>query len=87
MRFPTFTEKIGSYHFTDNLRELAIEISLTSLGSNQTLRCPHFSTLAASRFCSLRDTMVANPVNEEGEKGGRSSAVEHQYPREKERKF
>lgn len=33
-----------------NVRELAIEISLTSLGSSQTLPLPHLRTLAASRF-------------------------------------
>ena len=41
-----------------DLLELAIEISLTSLGSSQTFRRPHESTDAASRFWSLRDTMV-----------------------------
>lgn len=40
-------------------RELAMEISLTSLGSSQTLPLPHLSTLAASRFCSLRETIAA----------------------------
>ena len=34
-------------------------ISLASLGSSQILRRPHFSTDAASRFCSLRLTMVS----------------------------
>lgn len=38
--------------------ELAMEISLTSLGSSHTFRSPHDSTDAASRFCSFRDTMV-----------------------------
>ena len=38
--------------------ELAMLISLTSLGSNQTLRLPHLSTLAASRFCSNSDTPI-----------------------------
>ena len=39
-------------------REFAIDISLTSLGSSQTLRRPHCSTDAASRFCSLSDTIA-----------------------------
>lgn len=40
-------------------RELAMEISVTSLGSSQTLRSPQLSTEAASRFCNLNDTMAA----------------------------
>lgn len=40
-----------------SVRELAIEISLTSLGSSQTLRRPHFNTEAANRFCSFKDTI------------------------------
>ncbi|BAS85050.1 Os03g0579550, partial [Oryza sativa Japonica Group] len=44
---------------TDFSRELAMEISLTSLGSSQTLPLPHLSTLEASRFCSLRETIAA----------------------------
>ena len=40
-------------------RELAMEISFTSLGSSQILRLPHFSTDAARRFCSFRDTIAA----------------------------
>ncbi len=39
-------------------REFAIDISLTSLGSSQTLRRPHCSTDAANRFCSLSDTIA-----------------------------
>lgn len=39
-------------------RELAIEMSLTSLGSSQTLRRPHFNTEAANRFCSFKDTIL-----------------------------
>jgi hypothetical protein len=39
-------------------RELAMEISLTSLGSSHTLRSPHFSTELASLFCSFRDTIL-----------------------------
>jgi hypothetical protein len=35
-----------------------MEISLTSLGSSQTFRRPHFRTEAASRFWSLSDTMM-----------------------------
>jgi hypothetical protein len=38
--------------------ELAMEISLTSLGSSQTLPLPHLSTLAASRFWSFNDTIA-----------------------------
>ena len=41
------------------VRELAMEISLTSLGSSQTFPLPHLRTLAASRFCSFRDTIFA----------------------------
>ena len=44
-------------------RELAMEISLTSLGSSQTLRTPQSSTEAASRFCSFRDTMAPAPTS------------------------
>merc|ERR1719318_1420464 len=40
--------------------ELALAISLISLGSSQTLLRPHFITEAASRFCSLSDDMVAD---------------------------
>jgi len=39
------------------LRELAMEISLTSFGSSQTLPFPHFRTLAESRFWSFNDTI------------------------------
>ena len=39
-------------------RELAKEISLISLGSNQILRFPHFKTEAARRFWSLRETVI-----------------------------
>lgn len=42
-----------------NLLELAMEISLTSLGSSQTLFLPQPRTEAASLFWSLRETMVA----------------------------
>ena len=38
------------------LRELAIEISLTSFGSSQTFLFPQSSTAAASRFWSFRET-------------------------------
>lgn len=37
--------------------ELAIQISLPSLGSIQTFPLPHLRTLAASRFWSFRDTI------------------------------
>lgn len=49
---------INEYNYGLNLLELAMEISLTSLGSSQTLRRPQLSTEAASRFCSLRDTIL-----------------------------
>ena len=35
-------------------REFALLISVDSLGSNQTFFFPHFSTLAARRFCRRR---------------------------------
>ena len=41
-----------------NVRELAMEISLTSLGSSQTLPRPHLRTLEASLFWSLSETIV-----------------------------
>ena len=50
-------------------RELAMEISLTSLGSSQTLRTPQVSTLAASLFCSLSDTMPGCPSLPSGRAG------------------
>ena len=37
--------------------ELAMEISLHSLGSSQTFPFPHLRTLAESRFCSFNDTI------------------------------
>merc|ERR1719508_215 len=40
-------------------RELALAISLISLGSNHTLFLPHFMTPAARRFCSLRELIAA----------------------------
>jgi hypothetical protein len=40
--------------------ELAMEISLTSLGSSQTFPLPHFSTLADSLFCNFSETIFAN---------------------------
>merc|ERR1719511_474528 len=39
-------------------RELALAISLISLGSNQTFFCPHFMTDAANRFCSFKELML-----------------------------
>lgn len=42
----------------ERLRELAIEISLDSLGSSHTFPLPHLRTLAASRFCSFSDTIA-----------------------------
>ena len=41
-------------------RELALEISLTSLGSSQILRFPQPTTDAARRFCVRRLTLVRN---------------------------
>lgn len=41
-----------------NVRELAMEISLTSLGSSQTLPRPHLRTLEASLFWSLSETIA-----------------------------
>ena len=38
--------------------ELALAISLISLGSNQTLFLPHFITLAANRFCSFKELIM-----------------------------
>ena len=43
----------------ERVRLFAMEMSATSLGSSQTFRRPHLSTDAASRFCSLSDTMAA----------------------------
>merc|ERR1719454_1022285 len=40
-------------------RELALAISLISLGSSQTLFLPHFMTPAARRFCSLSELIAA----------------------------
>merc|ERR550517_12942 len=40
-------------------RELALAISLISLGSSHTLFLPHFMTPAARRFCSLRELIAA----------------------------
>jgi len=37
-----------------------MEISLPSFGSSQTFPLPHFRTLAASRFWSLRETISAS---------------------------
>ncbi len=45
-------------------RELAMEISLTSLGSIQIFLFPHFRTDAASLFCNFRETF-ANRKKEE----------------------
>lgn len=41
----------------NNVRELAIEISLASFGSSQTFPFPQPSTLAASRFWIFSDTI------------------------------
>ena len=40
-------------------RELAMLISLTSLGSSQIFLRPHFNTDAARRFCSSKETPIA----------------------------
>jgi hypothetical protein len=39
-------------------RELVMEMSLISLGSNQTFFLPQPRTAAARRFCNLRDTIL-----------------------------
>lgn len=44
-------------------RELALEISLTSLGSSQILRFPQPTTDAARRFCVRRLTLKALSVS------------------------
>merc|ERR1719347_736193 len=44
-------------------RELALAISLISLGSNQTFFCPHFMTDAASRFCNFSELMMESSYN------------------------
>lgn len=41
-------------------RELALEISLTSFGSSQTLRLPQPATEAARRFCVRRLTLITH---------------------------
>lgn len=51
------------YNFWTFRREFASAISLISLGSNQTLRLPHFRTSAARRFCSLRETKMGERDN------------------------
>lgn len=61
---PTPTDQVivfpyASAGIESSAREFAIRISVTSLGSSQTLRTPHLSTDAASRFCSFNDTMAA----------------------------
>lgn len=43
------------------LLELAIDMSLTSLGSSHTLRLPQSNTDAASRFCRRKDTILGKP--------------------------
>lgn len=42
--------------------EFAMLISLTSFGSSQILRLPHLSTDAASRFCSSKETPIAESL-------------------------
>jgi hypothetical protein len=54
--------------FAGSSRPVRAASQRTSLGSHQTLRCPHRSTLAASRFWSLRLTMLL-AHGEEGVKG------------------
>lgn len=77
---------------SQNSLELAMEMSLTSLGSSQTLRRPHFSTLAARRFCSLSETMVARGPSQtmpawwgpakRGPLGGAAAGLARRPPRE-----
>lgn len=52
-----FAQRKVSATDRESLRELAMEISLTSLGSSHTFPLPHLSTLAARRFCSFSDTI------------------------------
>merc|ERR1719359_41303 len=47
-------------------RELAIEISLASLGSSQMRLTPHFFTEAARRFCNFNDMMLGELSNQHG---------------------
>ena len=42
--------------------ELALLISVVSLGSSQILRLPHFSTEAASLFCNRRVLRKSNEM-------------------------
>lgn len=43
---------------TEHLLELAMEISVDSLGSSQTFLLPQPKMLAANLFCNLSDTIV-----------------------------
>jgi hypothetical protein len=47
---PEYFPEFGKDLSVNDLRELALAISVTSLGSSQILRCPHFKTAAAKRF-------------------------------------
>jgi len=52
-----FMIKPSRYNLEMLRRELAKAISLISLGSNQILRFPHFSTELAKRFCNFKETV------------------------------
>lgn len=53
-----------------------MEISLTSLGSSQTLPRPHLRTLEASRFWSFSETIfLAADVTEKAEICGREAFI------------
>lgn len=51
-----FIIRPSRYNLATFRRELANAISLISLGSNHTLRLPHFKTSAANRFCNFNET-------------------------------
>ena len=46
-------------------RELALDISVTSLGSSQILRLPQPTTEAARRFCVVRLTLEKRFVSDD----------------------
>jgi hypothetical protein len=56
-------------------RELALAISLVSLGSSQILRFPQPTTEAARRFCVVRLTLLSN----RSQHCGRGYGGEHRY--------
>lgn len=62
------------------LREFALWISLTSLGSSHTFLLPHLSTEAARRFCNFRDTIVQTVLHAQRTQQQRRSADGQQPP-------